>query len=101
MTPQERLDRALSARAAPAKDMHFTLEVMRHAEAERFRAEATRRLAVGGGLAALVASAIVPAAGWVAENGDTVLDAGLAVGGVVALMTMFRTITRPAPRRTH
>lgn len=99
MSMEERLDRALAARAAPAKDMRFTLEVMRRAEALRFRADAARRLVAGAALAAVAAAALIAVAGWAAENADFVLDAALAVGGVFALATLSRGVLRRLPAR--
>lgn len=90
MNAEDRLNRALEASAAPAKDMAFTLQVMRAAEAARFRAETGRRLVRGAGLAALAALAVLAAAGWAADNADAALDLGLAGGAVLAVMGMFR-----------
>lgn len=84
MTSEDRLLAALSAPAAPAKDMHFALEVMRRAEATRFRADAARRVLRGAGLAVLGAGALILASGWAAENADALLNGvlALAVGWV-------------------
>ncbi len=93
MTKEDRLLAALSAPAAPAKDMHFMLEVMRRAEAERFRADAARRVLRGAGLAVLGAAALLLASGWAAENADTVLNGGLALAlGLVAAGWLRRRI---------
>lgn len=100
MTSEDRLLRALAALAAPAKDMHFTLEVMRRAEAERFRADAARRLIRGAALAALAAAGVLAAAGWMAANADFALDGTLALGGMAAVaLTVGAFQRRPAKAR--
>ena len=99
MDNQDRLLRALSAPVSPAKDMHFTLEVMRRAEAERFQAEMARKTLRAAGIAALGALALLPLAGWAAENADMALDAALAVAGLAAVAAAFRSIRRRAAVR--
>lgn len=79
MSSEDRLLRALAAPAAPAKDMHFMLEVMRRAEANRFRADAARRMTRGAGMAGIAAAALIGGSGWAAENADGLLNAGLVV----------------------
>jgi anti-sigma factor RsiW len=100
MTNEDRLRRALAAPAAPAKDMHFTLQVMRRAEAERFRAETAQRLLRGAALAGLAAVGGLAAANWVAANADFVLDGALIAGAMAALALAARGFrpARPAPR---
>lgn len=99
MSPEDRLNRALAAPAAPAKDMAFTLQVMREAEAAHYRADTARRLVWGGGLAALAVAALLPAAGWAVENADAALDVALAVGAVLALLSVLRSLRLSAPGR--
>ncbi len=101
MSTEDRLNRALAARVAPAKDMAFTLQVMREAEAARYRAETARRLVWGGGLAALAVAALLPALGWAVENADAALDVALAVGGVFALLSVLRGLRLSAPARAR
>ncbi|HRP11272.1 MAG TPA: hypothetical protein PLK37_09590 [Terricaulis sp.] len=101
MSAEDRLSRALAAPVAPAKDMHFTLQVMRQAEAARFKAETGRRLLRGAALAALAVAALLPLGGWAAENADAALDLGLAVGGVVAVLSVLRGLRRGAPARAR
>ena len=81
MSAEDRLSRALAAPAAPAKDMHFTLQVMRQAEAARFKAET--------------------AGAWAADNADAALDLGLAVGGVAAVLSLMRGLRRGASARAR
>jgi len=92
MNAEERLNRALNARVAPAKDMHFTLEVMRRAEQARFRAEAARRMVGGAGLAALAAVAALGVGGWAAQNAGAALDLALVGGGLMAAWTLVRGV---------
>ncbi len=101
MSAEDRLSRALAAPAAPAKDMHFTLQVMREAEAARFKADTARRLVRGAGVAALAVGAMAFLGGWVAENPDAALDLGLAIGGVLAVLSFLggRRIGAPARSR--
>lgn len=99
MNTEDRLNRALTASAAPAKDMHFTLQVMRAAEAARFRAETARRLLRGAALASLAAVAILPVAGWLAENMNVALDVGLAAGGALAALSFIRGLRIGTPAR--
>lgn len=87
---EDRLARALAAPAAPAKDMHFTLEVMRRAEAGRFRAQAARGALRGAGLAALAAAAILGLADQAAARPDVLLDGALALAAVAAVAALFR-----------
>jgi hypothetical protein len=70
--------------------MHFTLEVMRRAEAARFRTEAMRRMASGAALAAFAALGALGAAGWAAQNGDVAWDVALAAGGLAAAWSVVR-----------
>lgn len=99
MSPEDRLNRALAAPAAPAKDMAFTLQVMREAEAARYRAETGRRLVRGAALAVLIVAGVMPAAGWAAENADAALDLALAGGGVLAILSLVRGLRLTAPAR--
>jgi hypothetical protein len=90
MNAEDRLNRVLAARVAPAKDMHFTLEVMRRAEAARFRGEAARRMVAGAALAALAALGALGAAGWAAQNADAAWDLALVAGGLAAAWALVR-----------
>jgi hypothetical protein len=90
MNAEDRLNRALAARVTPAKDMHFTLEVMRRAEAARFRTEAARRMVTGAALAALAALGALGAAGWTAQNVDAAWEMALAAGGMAAAWSVVR-----------
>lgn len=90
MTAEERLNRALAAPAAPGKDLHFTLQVMRAAEAARYRADTARRLVMGATLAALAVAGLLAAAGWASENADMAADLALSVGGVLAGLSLLR-----------
>lgn len=97
----ERLDRALAAPVAPAKDLHFTLSVMQRAEAERFRAETARRTLVGAGAAALAGAVILGLSGWVVENASLVEDLALAVGALLAVISLLGGLRRAAPTRAR
>ncbi len=88
MNSEERLNRALGAPAAPAKDMHFTLLVMRRAEEERFRAAMGRRVIWGGVLGTLVVAAALPLAGLLAANPGATEDVALALGAVAAVWAL-------------
>lgn len=94
MSAEDRLNRALGAPAAPAKDMHFTLQVMRAAEAQRFRAETGRRLVRGAAIAGLAVAAMLPLAGWAAANADAALDLALAAGAVLGGLSLTRGLLR-------
>jgi len=97
MSAEDRLTRALGAPAAPAKDMRFTLEVMRKAEAARFRAETGRRLLHGAAIAGLAVAALAPLGVWAGDNADTALDLALSAGGAVAMLSLLRALRRPRP----
>lgn len=94
MNSEERLNRVLGVPAAPAKDMHFTLLVMRRAEEERFRAAMGRRLIWGAAMAALVAALVLAAAGLVADNPRISNDLALALGGLGAVWALSRGARR-------
>lgn len=97
MSAEDRLDRVLRAPAAPPKDMHFTLQVMREAEARRFRAETARRLVRGVVMAGLAVAVVLPVAVWAASNADAALDLMLGVGAAVAGMSLLRGLRRAGP----
>lgn len=101
MNSQERLSRVLGQRAAPAKDMHFTLLVMRRAEDERFRAAMTRRIVWGAALAAVAGLGLISAAGWLAANPDIVEDVALALGGLGVVWVLTGGFRRTAIRRAR
>ena len=101
MSAEDRLNRALAAPAAPAKDMHFTLQVMRAAEAARFRADAARRLVGGAGVAVLAFAALLPLGGWAAENIDAALDVALSAGAVLAGLSLLRGLRRRTLARSR
>lgn len=101
MNSEQRLDRVLTQRLSPAKDMHFTLLVMRRAEEERFRAAMARRLAWSAVLAVLIALALVPLVGWVAANPQITEDTGLALGGLGAVWALRGGLRRAAFRRAR
>lgn len=90
MDNEERLTRALAAPAAPARDLYFIVQVMRRAEAERFRADATRRLLRAAAIGALAGAALLPMAGWATQNLDLALDAALAAMGLLGLAGLAR-----------
>jgi hypothetical protein len=96
MNSEERLNRVLGAPAAPAKDMHFTLLVMRRAEEERFPAAMGRRVIWGGVLGALVVAAALPMAGWLAANPGATDDVALALGAVAAVWALSGGARRTA-----
>lgn len=96
MNSEERLNRALGAPAAPAKDMHFTLLVMRRAEEERFRAAMGRRVIWGGVLGTLVVAAALPLAGLLAANPGATEDVALALGAVAAVWALSGGARRTA-----
>lgn len=95
----ERLDRALAAPVAPAKDLHFTLMVMQRAEAERFRTDALRRGLVGAGAAGLAGAIIFGLSGWIIENTATFEDLALAGGALLAVVSLLGALRRAAPAR--
>lgn len=101
MNAEDRLNRALGAPAAPGKDMRFTIEVMRRAEAERFRADAAQRLVRGAGVAALAGLAIWTVAGWAAANADLTLDLTLALGGILGVAGLSRVLLRRTGARAR
>lgn len=101
MNSEERLNRVLGAKAAPAKDMHFTLLVMRRAEAERFRAAMSRRLIWGAVLASLMAVVVLAAAGLMAEDPRLSNDLALALGGLGAVWALSRGAGRAVFRRAR
>ncbi|UPT61402.1 MAG: hypothetical protein M0D54_13305 [Hyphomonadaceae bacterium JAD_PAG50586_4] len=96
MNSEERLNRVLGASAAPAKDLHFTLLVMRRAEQERFRAALVRRLIWGAALAILAVAAGLPLVGWLAANPGATEDTALALGALGAVWALSGGARRAA-----
>lgn len=101
MNSEERLTRVLAAPAAPAKDMHFTLLVLRRAEEGRFRAVMSRRLIWGAVLAVLTVAAGLPLVGWLAENPGATEDVVVALGAVAAVWAVGGGARRAAFSRTR
>ena len=96
MNSEARLNRVLGAPAAPAKDMHFTLLVMRQTEEERFRALMARRLIWGAVLAIVAVAAGLPLVGWLAANPAATQDATLALGALAAVWALSGGARRAA-----
>lgn len=96
MNSEERLNRVFDAPAARAKDMHFTLLVMRRAEEERFRATLARRVIRGGVFGTLAVAAALPLAGWLAANPGAMEDVALALGAVAAVWALSGGARRAA-----
>jgi hypothetical protein len=94
MNAEARLAAALGAAAAPQRDPAFTLAVIRSAEAQRFRAEAARKMLSSGALAAAAASLLVVLAGWGAVHWEGVQSGILGAGGIFALVAMARLMTQ-------
>jgi hypothetical protein len=94
MDAEARLAAALAGSAAPARDPVFTLEVIRAAEAERFRAEAALSVLRWGGMAAAAASLLVLLAGWGTANWDSLQSGVLGAGGIFALVAIARLMTQ-------
>lgn len=101
MTGEERLNRVFGAPAAPTKDMHFTLLVMRRAEQERFRAAMARRVIWGGVLGTLALAAALPMVGWLSANPSATEDVALTLGAVAAVLALSRGARRAAFRRAR
>lgn len=95
MDSEARLMRALRA-ASPRRDPRFTLTVMRRAEADRFRAEAIRKMLHAGGLAAAAAALAVPAAGWVVANAEALQQGTLATFSILLFVRGIQILTRRA-----
>ena len=99
MSAENRLERALAAPAAPAKDLAFTLAVMRQAEAVRYRADMRRRLLRGAGYAGLAVLALTPLASWAGAHIDAALELALAGGAALAGLSLARALRVSAPLR--
>jgi hypothetical protein len=93
MTTDARLERALSAPAAPAGDPAFVLAVIERAERERFRTASVLTLLRGAGLAAAAAALAVPLAEWGAAHSEALQSGLLAAGGLLALAGATRFMT--------
>lgn len=94
MDAEARLAAALGAAAAPLRDPGFTLAVIRAAEAQRFKADAARKMLSAGAVAAAAASLLVVLAGWSAVHWEGVQSGILGAGGIFALVAMARLMTQ-------
>lgn len=94
MDAEARLAAALGASAAPVRDPSFTLAVIRAAEAQRFKVEATRTMLSSGAVAAAAAILLLGLAGWTSVHWDGVQSGILGAGGIFALVAMARLMTQ-------
>lgn len=90
MDSEARLQRALGASAAPARDTGFTMAVMRAAENRRFRLAAFLGLLRGAGLAAVGAALVVPFLGWAPVSMGPLQSGVFAAGALLSLLLTAR-----------
>src|SRR5262245_41541569 len=93
MDNEARLQRALAADAAPARDPAFTMAVMRAAEAERYRWETVLSMARGAGLAAAAAGLAAPLVGWANVNAEPLRPGMPGAAALIVLVGMVRLLS--------
>jgi len=96
MDSDDRLQRALGASAAPARDPAFTLAVIYAGEARRFHWEAARSVLKGAGVAGAAAALAVPFLGWAGANSDGFQSGILGAAGLVLLVGIGRMMSARA-----
>lgn len=92
----DRLHRALSGSAAPARDPAFTLAVLQAAEAQNQRANVLGAMLRAGGLAAAAGSLAVPVLAWIAGNGAAAQSGAMAAAALFALVALTRPMAARA-----
>jgi hypothetical protein len=86
----DRLNRAMGASAAPARDPSFALRVLERAEKKRFRRAGLRAALLGGGVAGAVAAGLFLLGVWTSAHAASVADGALWTTGLLAMAWLAR-----------
>jgi hypothetical protein len=89
---EDRLQRAMRASGAPARDPAFALLVLERTEKERFRRAGVHAALRGGGIAAASAAGLFLLGVWASAHAASVADGAVWAAGLLATAWLARGV---------